>query len=64
MKQDDSSTVKQFENGKRWKEQSLQEQRLSNYEHAAVADRIRAALCGIQPDLKKNKTSGVIEDAK
>ncbi|MGI4753267.1 MAG: hypothetical protein ACRYE8_06045 [Janthinobacterium lividum] len=61
MKQDDSSTVKQPENGKRWSEQSMQEQRLSSYEHAAVADRIRAALCGMQSDSENNKTSGVVK---
>lgn len=49
MKQDDSSTVKQPENGKRWQEQSMQEQRLSCYAHAAVADRIRDALCSKLP---------------
>ncbi len=61
MKQNDSSTVKQLENGKSQTGQNMQEKRLSSYEHAAVADRIRAALCGIQPDLKKNKTSGVVK---
>lgn len=61
MKQDDSSTVEQPENGKRWQEQSMQERGLSSYEHAEVADRIRAALCGMQPDLKKNNTAGVVK---
>lgn len=37
------------------KEQDMQEGGLSSYAHAAVADRIRAALCGHLPSSCSNR---------
>lgn len=64
MKQDELRIVKQLGNGKSQKKQDMQEGRLSSYAHAAIADRVRAALCGKLPSSCNNRTSGAVEDAE